>query len=124
MSIVHARGAQTPWLVVVLALFLSLGHACELPASAVLPHVHGAAHDAHDASHDHPGEPAEIGCDAVPAVRGSTAAVEGDQGSDAVAVALFVDVGTGGLSRALASAAPLPRSRRLPLFLLHASLLI
>jgi hypothetical protein len=122
MRIVCARGAKTSWLVALLVCFVSLGHACELPISAVvLPHSHGAEQDV---PHEHSGE-SEVACDAVAGVRPSSASVSGaDHARDAAAVPPVARSVVGGPAVALVPAEPPDGSRRPPLFLLHRSLLI
>jgi hypothetical protein len=124
MRLWQSRGGAQ-WLVVVLTLFISLGHACELPAAATFLHVHGAAHET---SHDHSPKPAEaeIDCDAVAGIRTICAGIDDRDGSHTVPAALPIGhVVRTGEPLDVARAEPASRFRRpLPLFLLHASLLI
>jgi hypothetical protein len=107
------------WLVPMLAFFLVLGHACELPAFAEL--LSHATEDAHHSA-DHHADENQISCDAV-GLPSSTAYLQ---------VSPSLDV-----AEALPLARPFPvrviissseDSKRLPsrppLFLLYASLLI
>ena len=114
-----------PWLVVMLALLVTLGHACELPVSAVaelIPHVHGSAHGAAD---HHSGEPTEVACDAISAIPSSTAGVlDESHARDAAGVPPIPNLVGAGPVVAFVPVDPAPGSDSPPLFLRHRSLLI
>lgn len=124
------RRSTSRSLVLMLSLLLSLGHVCELPVFAdVVAHVYGAAHHAPD---HHPDEN-QVACDAIVGVPSSTsghpnlASTSGppNLGPSLDAAATPPVIGTVPLRVAAAASQEsngLPR--RLPLFLLHASLLI
>ena len=122
MRVASTRVAKTRWLVALLVCFVSLGHACELPVSAVfVSHAHGAGHDA---THHHPSEP-EVACDAVAGIPPSPGGVVGaGHARDAAALPPVPGGVVGGPVVALVPAEPPDGSRRPPLFLLHRSLLI
>lgn len=130
------RSSAPRCLAVILVLLLSLGHACESAVADVVAHVHGAAHHSseHDrqasSGHDHhaPGDDADearVSCDAVVALASSNSTVvEPGTTVDADGTRPAVDalpwrVAAGAARQASDGAGP-----RLPLFLLHASLLI
>lgn len=124
------------WLVVVLVLALSLGHACEPAVAEVVAHVHGAAH--HPSGHDrdaspgrdhhapdHDADPAALACDTVVAVAPSAGIVL-EPGADLDADVARPVAGTLPWRVAARAARQEPRGipPGLPLFLLHASFLI
>src|SRR5262245_49355259 len=109
------------WLLPILALFLMLGHACELPAFVDLVVTAHPTEDADHAAH-HQGHGPELSCDPVDAVAST----------GSVAAAPLLDA-----ARVVSPDSPLPTwlrttppegakrgPSRPPLFLLHASLLI
>lgn len=114
-------------LVFVLTVLLLLGHACELPAFAqAFAHTHEGAHESthHHSSDHHHGDDGRLSCDAVVGLRsGPSASPVVVLGVDALDVPARITV----LPSQIA-AAPDRESgrlpRRLPLFLLYASLLI
>lgn len=122
----HSRRSPSRSLIFVLTLLLLLGHACELPAFAdVFAHSHEGAHDsAHHHSSDHHGDDDQASCDALVGVRSSPSASPSvGPGLDARDVLPVASV----VFSQIAAAPPRESSgspRRLPLFLLHASLLI
>ena len=108
------------WLVPILAFFIVLGHACELPAFADLV-AHGSE-DAHHSADDHADENL-ISCDGAVGLRSSTGYLEVAPNLDA---AKALPVPSVFPMRPIISARD--KSNRLPirppLFLLYASLLI
>ena len=113
--------AMPRWLLVLLVLFLVLGHVCELPAYASLARPsHGTAHGDHPA-HDHPDQ-SQMSCEAVD-VLATTGHVDPSPILDITRTVSSADP----CSVRIASA-PSDTATRLPgrppLFLLYASLLI
>ena len=127
----HSRRSPSRALIFVLTLLVLVGHACELPAFAeVFTHTHEGAHDStqHHHSSDQHGDDDQASCDAADArLRRARARRTGVRlqsrsldACDGFSVARVV------VSQ-VAAAPPRESSglpRRLPLFLLHASLLI
>jgi len=104
-----------------LAVPLVLGHACELWALTGIVHVHETAHHASD--HHHPDE-SQVACDAMVGVPSNIGGHPDALPALDAATALRLVVPEPSLiavARWQASHGP---PRRLPLFLLHASLLI
>jgi hypothetical protein len=108
------------WLLPVLALFLVVGHACELPAfTAALAH-HGDDPPAHGHAREHE---AEMWCDPVDAVSGGSTRDRVGSGMEALPVPSAARPACAG------PGTPAPARRwqppdRPPLFVLHAALLI
>jgi hypothetical protein len=122
----HSRRSTSRSLIFVLTLLLLLGHACELPAFAeVFAHTHESAHDSppHH-SPDHHGDDDQVSCDALVGIRSSTSASPGvspnPDAREALSVATVVPSRNAAAPPRESSGVP----RWLPLFLLHASLLI
>jgi len=112
------RIMSAPWLVAILVSLLVLGHACELPALAVL--AMPVAESTHHHETDHHSDD-QIECDAVAVPNTGYGRV--GAGLDALAVIAV----TGPAPVRLVGASPRGSTRlpsRPPLFLLHASLLI
>ena len=121
---VHRRRFVTAprWLLPLLALFVVLGHTCELPAYVnLVTSAHpteDTGHHTHDQTHD-----AQISCDPVDAVTTSTGCAEVEPVLGAVpAIPLDGWLPVRLVITSVADATRLPS--RPPLFLLHASLLI
>ena len=121
---VHRRRFVTAprWLLPLLALFVVLGHACELPAYVNLVASAHSAEDTgqhtHDQTHD-----AQISCDPLDAVTTSTGSAEvAPVLGAAPAIPLGGALPVRQVITSLTDATRLPS--RPPLFLLHASLLI
>ena len=121
---VHRRRLVTAprWLLPLLALFVVLGHACELPAYVnLVASAHSTedtGHHTHDQTHE-----AQISCDPVDAVTTSTGSAEvgpvlGPEPAIPLGGALPVRLVLTSLSD------PTRLPSRPSLFLLHASLLI
>jgi hypothetical protein len=113
------RIMSAPWLVAILVSLLVLGHACELPALADL--AVAATESTHHHETDHHSDDSQIVCDAVGIPNTVYSHVgPGLEALGAISVACPVPV-------RLVGSAPQGSTRlpsRLPLFLLHASLLI
>ncbi len=127
----RVRGSRAAFrlIVAVMASFLALGHACDVPALAeIAGHAHEVAGHPHEAAHpssqDHHEGGGELTCDAVAGVA-SKAGARADLGPEPFApgrvpvVGLVAEGSTAGPRQT--ARAP---SGRPPLFLLHASLLI
>jgi hypothetical protein len=112
--------AMPRWLVVVLVWFLVLGHVCELPTfTALVRSSHAATHDSHP--HDHSGTP-QMSCESVDVV-----VTTGHIGLTPILGVAWTVSAADPVPAGIASAPRDGSTRppdRLPLFLLHASLLI
>ncbi|HEY7518497.1 MAG TPA: hypothetical protein VIE36_09420 [Methylomirabilota bacterium] len=116
-----ARVSPTLWLLPLLVVVLVLGHVCELPAYVELAshhHSDGSHHSTEENGHAQPGF-----CDAVTAPSTSGQLHHTWIGLDVTVTFSIVDVSPVG--RTLQSfGEPAKLASRLPLFLLHSSLLI
>ena len=115
------------WLFPLLVVMLVLGHVCDLPASVEAAcHHHSAEGETHDHSHEGPAGEQVSSRDAVMATSNSGHFQVHNQGRTGIDVAAaFPVIDAPPLAKTLEALTDPGKLRsRLPLFLLHASLLI
>jgi hypothetical protein len=110
------------WLLTIMAMFLVLGHVCELPAYAALVIPAHATEDPSVDGHEHE---AELSCDPIDAVSNTTSLVQVTGPLLELTPALPVASSVPGWLPTLSSIeSPTRLPSRPPLFVLYASLLI
>lgn len=116
------RSSAMRWMFPILALFLVLGHVCDLPAYADVVSISHTAEESHHASDGHHGDEHALSCDATTATSGPSQ----PQVAGAPGFSVAFPVADSARARMVARVfeGPPKFSIRPPLFLLHASLLI